>query len=111
MKTTTTTTKIAMTAHAVHDRSDRFVFIAEHIGWGTVLYKMPDPARNSVLSLTSTGVILVKSWDETKLVTAYIASISQASAICRSIGMSCVPKNMANVIYHNSIIKRRFGIV
>lgn len=73
-------TKINMTYHVIEERMDRVVEIATTVGFGEPTLEVANCKNNTVVVLTDTGVVLIKSPDHTKLVTMYLATYKQADA-------------------------------
>lgn len=65
--------KIQMTKHAQYDRFNRLSAILDHIEIGEVVAKVADPhGRDTILNLTSTGIVLVVGKYDKKLITGYL---------------------------------------
>ena len=83
-----------MTAHAQETRGLRLDYIQEKIGFGdVVLAEMKKD--EAILKLTDTGVVLVtgEKGGEPVLITAYIATVSQATKIfCCGTNKNSLPK-------------------
>ena len=85
---------MSMTAHAQEIRGLRLDYIKDKIGFGDVV--LAEMERDgAMLKLTDTGVVLVtgEKDGEPVLITAYIATISQATKIfCRGTNKNSLPK-------------------
>jgi len=93
--------KMIMTKHVVNDRMDRMLMIAEHIGWGEPVIEYQDFGRDNICVITSTGVMLIKSMDGRRLITAYVATIDQIMIVCRRCGYARVPAPLYAVAVKN----------
>lgn len=63
--------------HLQNDRGDRVAYIQRTVGFGDVIMAEM-PSRGAIRALTDTGVVLVLSNDKKRLLTAFIATLSQA---------------------------------
>ena len=73
-----------ITYHVSADRTDRTLFILEKLGIGNVIKeekRFDENGRGSWECLTDTGVLLVKSLDNTIIVTLYIPNLSKVNAL------------------------------
>lgn len=68
-----------LTNHAMYDRKNRLAYIHNTIGFGDIIECQAEQ-YDKVLQLTDSGVVLVRSLrtNEQPLITAYIATISEA---------------------------------
>jgi hypothetical protein len=90
-----------MTRHAIVDRIDRLMYIAQTIGFGEIIAE--EIHNGGRECLTDSGVILVKAIDEERLITAWIADLDRALAIYRGAGKgNTLPRTIANKIKNNS---------
>lgn len=89
-----------MTRHAIVDRIDRLMYIAQTIGFGEIIAE--DLHNGGRECLTDSGVILVKAVNEERLITAWIADLERASAIYRGAGKGNLPRAVVNKIKNNS---------
>ena len=76
--------------HVADDRMERMMNIARLIGWGEEVLRVWSWKDNAYLSLTSTGIVIVKSPEE-KLITAYVAHQAVVVWMYREIGCARVP--------------------
>lgn len=85
--------------HIVEDRIDRYVAIATKIGFGEILYTVNSTNRygDTIMQLTSTGVIIVKTPDE-KLITIYCGTIATVKKHFR---LDCMPRDLFFTIRNN----------
>lgn len=75
---------MTMTYHAQVEREARIDYIIDVLGdFGQPIAKRNNPANNTITILTNLGVIIIKSNTTQKLVTMFLASIAQATAIYR----------------------------
>ena len=78
--------KTNMTFHARVERDNRLEFIIDTVGIGEVICETNRPddsyGKPVKMRLTDTGVIIVTS-QENKIITAYIATISEAIGVYR----------------------------
>lgn len=73
---------LKMHSHASHDRIERMVYLATEIGIGETLCTVMDRGRRN--DLTEHGVIIVYSDDGESVLTAYLASVDRAYAMCQN---------------------------
>ena len=98
-----------MTRHVAVDRLDRVLAIAQHIGWGTELVSIADPRdEGHMLVLTSTGVLLVKSY-EGHLVTAFVPGIDKVRVIYAQLGYDHVPNGIYYRVQKSIKMMRKLG--
>ena len=68
-----------MTAHVLRERMGRIDYIKETIGFGETIRVTKTEGRPGIKCLTDTGVIIIRDeMDMRIVVTAYIATLSQA---------------------------------
>ena len=95
--------KMEMTKHAVVDRIDRCVYIAQKIGFGDKIvceYFQASRDRTTRRCLTETGIIIVKPANEEKMITAFIPDLDQAELVFKANGMH-LPMWLANKVKKN----------
>ena len=92
-----------MSAHIIVDREARISMIERTIGWGTEIITAPDKKeRDATATLTSTGVIIIRSLDG-MIITAWIASVPQAVSVwIRGAGNNHLPSWLWNVVNYNN---------
>lgn len=74
-----------MTYHAFEQRKNRFAYITDTVGFGNPVASMPSKTDNtSIRTLTDTGVIIVTNRYTNKIVTAFIATTSQALTVYKT---------------------------
>lgn len=78
---------------------DRIVEIATTVGFGETLIEVESNKNETIIALTDTGVIIVKSADRKRLVTMYLATYQQADAFYHR-------ANQVFPIYMKNIIKK-----
>jgi hypothetical protein len=86
--------------HAVEDRMERMMNIARLIGWGEEVLRVWSGKDDAYLTLTSTGIIIVKS-SEDKLITAYVAHHSVVMWMYREVGYTRVPYAIYSKVVKN----------
>ena len=95
-----------LTAHATIDRKVRFDFIENTIGFGNPVVtckKDRDKNGDALATLTDTGVIVIQEEVTETVITAYIASIKQASYLYRkSKGNNKMPSALWAIINYNN---------
>lgn len=96
---------IKMSKHATQDRIDRLFFIYDNIGIGEPYI---DSVEEDVLyTITTTGVLLVRSATDGTLITAYIADIDKITAIWRNKhGERPMPDNLYKRVLANAFFDR-----
>ena len=101
-----------MTYHAEIERAERLAFIAEHIGVGTIQYKLTKNHHDNgtINCISSTGVLIVMDANSSTIVTAYCPTIAQASAAFRSNGFSRIPPMMEEKIRKNIKIMKKMSL-
>lgn len=92
-----------MSAHVIIDRKTRIDLIEKTIGWGTEVVTAPDKKeKDATATLTSTGVIIIRSLDG-MIITTWIASVPQAVSVwIRAKGNNRLPKWLWNVVNYNN---------
>lgn len=98
-----------MTRHVINDRIDRLTLIATYIGWGEVIHEQINYERKSILSLTNTGIVLVKDMQSKTIITAYPASISRITTIYHAMGVERVPQYLFEKARKNEKIMRKYN--
>lgn len=95
---------MTMTAHAKFDRNARIEYIKRTIGIGNIVQENTQPYRDTFqyICLTDTGVMIVLDRDHEKLVTMYVARLSQARR-CYPDGY--IPSMMFEVIKANTFVR------
>lgn len=87
-----------LTRHAQEERLERLAYIGATIGFGKPI-KEDRYQSQCYQQLTDTGVILIKSEDRTKLITAYIATERKVKAMYHG----RVPKAVMQVVIKNRL--------
>lgn len=93
-----TVMKVKMSRHAIEDRLDRLVACVEHLGVGDVV--LVTEHYGAIQKLTSTGLCLVCGADDT-LITGYMATIQQCSAMYLTKGYERVPERVYRTVVRN----------
>ena len=97
------TMKLSMTYHAREERFDRLSALVDYLGVGEIVLEVPDKYyTNSISCLTSTGIIIVKSSVNGVMITGYMASIRQATAMFYTAGISRIPRTLYQTINRNN---------
>ncbi len=97
--------------HAVVDRIDRLMVIAEHIGWGEVIMEVVDETNSDhMLCLTSTGVLIVKGITKNALITAYVPTFEKMYCICQRCNREFVPATLTHRHKKSVAIMRAYGM-
>ena len=114
---------IKMSKHATQDRIDRLMFIYDNIGIGEPYMDMQEEDILYILqqtrpflqihdldlknTVTTTGILLVRSAEDGTLITAYIADIDKITAIWRNKhGARPMPDNMYRRVLANAVFDR-----
>lgn len=71
----------ATSRHLLEDRADRLINIATTVGFGEIIYKRKLEKGTGWAVFTDTGVMLVTDVHDSFIITMYLVSIKQASAI------------------------------
>ena len=87
----------ATSKHLLEDRSDRLINIATTVGFGKITYKQKLEKGIGWAVFTDTGVMLVTDVHDSFIVTMYLVSIKQASAIFHGE----IPSDLFEVIKRN----------
>ena len=98
-----------MTYHAACERLDRLTLIATHIGWGEVVLEYVDYEQQARISITNTGILIVKSYDGSSVVTAYPARPLKLVSIYKAQGYVRVPQYLFEKAAKNEHIMRKYG--
>ena len=96
---------IKMSKHATRDRIDRLMFIYDNIGIGEPYMDMQE--EDVLYTVTTTGILLVRSPEDGTLITAYIADIDKITAIWRNKhGARPMPDNMYRRVLANAVFDK-----
>lgn len=94
--------KTNMTYHAREERINRLNALIDCLGVGEVVLSAPDKLHtDSVRCITSTGIMVIKGIDGT-IITAYMATIDQATAMFSQMGFSKIPHTLYRTIVYNN---------
>ena len=98
--------KIQMSKHVMVDRADRMVHIMQTIGFGEeiVFTHVHEGTREC---LTETGVIMVKTMHEERLVTAYVPSLDKVVMMYKEMGLR-VPQYMVRKVNNNQKYRKGY---
>lgn len=94
-----------MTYHCGVERAYRVQKIVEQIGMGQIIKKRF--VRNCYSCVTDTGVVIVKTADEMKIVTIYVATVRDLYFIFDSVKK--VPSYLVRKVNHNQTLFTRNG--
>lgn len=94
--------EVNLTYHARVERIDRLAAIIECLSVGKIILEVYDKRhKGSILCLTSTGIVLVKSAKDGRIVTGYMANMDQLHAMYYSIGQRHIPPRIFNRVSKN----------
>lgn len=97
--------------HAVVDRIDRLMVIAERIGWGEVIMETVDENDSDhMLCLTSTGVLIVKGITKNALITAYVPTFEKLYSVCQLCHREFIPTTLVHRHKKSVAIMRAYGM-
>ena len=70
--------KVIFTKHFLNDRSDRYIFIAQTVGFGEVAHKheVKTTKGSGYVEITTTGLVIVRGNDDV-IITMYLASLNE----------------------------------
>jgi hypothetical protein len=99
---------IKMSKHATQDRIDRLLFIYDNVGIGEPYI---DSVEDDVLyTITTTGILLIRSAKDGTLITAYIADIDKITAIWRNKhGERPMPDNLYKRVLANAFFDKMWN--
>jgi hypothetical protein len=87
--------KLVMTTHARVDRADRLVALIDYLGMDEIILETPDDKQQyATLCLTATGIIIVKSTIDNRVITAYMAKVDRVYAMYKTAGYNRIPKKV-----------------
>ncbi len=94
--------------HVILDRKVRYERIQKTIGIGKPVAIAPDRKHRDCFNiLTDTGVVIIKSFDDT-MITLWVASMSQAIDIYkRTTGTSKLPQKIYETVKYNNTGARK----
>lgn len=102
--------KSNMTAHARFDRSHRLATLLSYIDLGEIILSVDNKSNpGTQMCLTTTGVIVIRSSDTKKIITAYLCSMKLCYALFANLRSrnhletdgEVVPKNVYRVVQYN----------
>lgn len=93
-----------LSLHVLLDRSSRFDLINSTIGFGEYVCNCDDPTHEGCdRTLTSTGVMVVRNKVTNKMVTLFVATMTQAlDTYYRGTGKTKMPHHLWNTINYNN---------
>lgn len=95
-----------MSAHAIIDRKERISFIENTIGFGEPVAKTKrdrDANGDAITILTSTGVVVVEVEETEEIITAFVATVRQATGIWhRANGTKKMSRKLWNMVNYNN---------
>ena len=86
-----------MTYHCKYERANRVSHIVEEVGLGQVIKK--SYIAGKYLCITDTGITIVKTADETKVITMYITTYRELVAVYN--GEKKIPPFLKKKVNHN----------
>lgn len=87
--------KLVMTTHARIDRADRLTALIDYLGIDEIILETPDDKQQcATLCLTATGIIIVKSTIDNRVITAYMATMNRVYAMYKIAGYNRIPKKV-----------------
>ena len=91
--------KLKLSEHITNDRQNRAVAIVMAVGMGEVVLSIPDKHPNRMVSITSTGVVLITA-DSGVVVTMYLATYEQVDKMYH-VAEKEIPKVIKKVVENN----------
>ena len=91
---------LSKTYHAEYERQERLARLEELLGVTRVVISYHDERRKNIRCLTSSGIVMVLSY-ENVLITAYAATVKEASFMYRSVGKSQISPKIYKKIQKN----------
>lgn len=86
-----------MTYHARVERIDRIVACIQHLGVNEIVLEVRDNLKpDHIYSITDTGIILVRSYYDGTLITAYMATLPKIIALCQGNVPPALKKRVIN---------------
>ena len=75
--------KMRMSYHASVERIDRLTSLVQRLGFNEIAYETVDSQNpEHIISITDTGIILIRGRQDGTLVTGYMGTIDKVTAIC-----------------------------
>ena len=94
--------KVTLTEHARQDRLDRLSTILATVELGEIILKTPSETdKTAEMLLTSTGIIIVKSFTTGKIITGFMASPRKVKNMYKAAGFEKMPRQVKNTINKN----------
>lgn len=92
---------IKLSRHARQDRVERLSRIVMEVGLGHIIFEYIE--RGRTCQITSTGVLMVYSIEDTErvLLTAYLLTMDKAAAVYKHRGYNDIPRMVVNSINKN----------
>ena len=101
--------KINFSRHFMQDRADRYIFIAQTVGFGEVVHthQVHTTKGSGYVEITTSGLVIVRGDDET-VITMYLASFAEIKRYC-IIRLMVIKYDAAEVKYVKHLLcSRRF---
>jgi len=94
---------MTLTAHARNDRMERINYIKATIGFGYIVKELNrvKHGREEWACITSTGVMVIKNKNKSKMVTAFVATVGQAKQVYQT---DKLPDDIYRVIANNRTV-------
>ena len=92
---------IKLSHHARQDRVERLSRIVVEVGIGHTVFEYIE--RERTCQITSTGVLMVYSMEDTQrvLLTAYLLTMEKAASVYKHCGYNDIPRIVVNTINKN----------
>jgi hypothetical protein len=89
--------------HAWIDHPERMRLLEEYIGFTNIVVEVFDKKKGRVArkGITSSGLIIIRSVKEDKIITAYMPEEQEVIAVCRKAGKKCVPPKLMEKVRKN----------
>ena len=87
--------KLVMTTHARVDRADRMSALVDYLGMDEIILEVPDNTQEyATTCLTASGIIIIKSTVNNRVITAYMATMNRVYAMYKIAGYNRIPKKV-----------------
>lgn len=94
-------TTMNISKHVKNERMNRMVYIGKYVGWGEITAQYTDVERNTVVCLTTTGVLVIKNPQTDKFITAYVARIGEVKWLYSVLGYNRIPERIYSKVCKN----------
>lgn len=98
-----------LSAHCINDRKERLLAILQTVDIGEVIAEFKNHNELGPINeiITNTGVLIIQSPEDGKMITAYMITTDKAIAIYRKNGYANPPRSLMTTIKNNEK-KRKF---